>query len=421
MEAFSTPALLGAPPAARAPAAETGSPFGLKAVRAAFYAFVLSIPFETLLYVQDQNQRDSTVSVSRIVGIVLLGLALVSRRACFKRFPKVFWLTAWYVGVFTFSQLWIPSGLDARFAELRLTLVQMLVLLVISFNLLSDGGFRERLLRAYGWGVALVAAGMLLGLLGVQLDPGVETRATLAQQNPNVVAGLFAFAALCVAGDPLVLGPRRKAWRVLAALGACAVLGLAILRTGSRGGLLAFCAGILALGACGGKATRKARAAAVAALLCLVGGLVYREFQRGSSAAERLEKTWDQGDTAGRTGIYDAAWSMFLDRPFLGYGGANNRRVLATYLDYADDEAMNADRDTHNVYLAVLTETGLVGGLPFLAALLLALWGAWRAGRERGDALPFALMCALLVMNASETGSREKIFWIVLAAAAASG
>jgi O-antigen ligase len=78
-------------------------------------------------------------------------------------------------------------------------------------------------------------------------------------------------------------------------------------------------------------------------------------------------------------------------------------------------------RDTHNLLLAILTEVGLVGGVPFIAAMLYVLWVAWRHGTRYDDGLPFALMSVLFVMNASITGYHQKIFWVVAGAAAACG
>lgn len=80
------------------------------------------------------------------------------------------------------------------------------------------------------------------------------------------------------------------------------------------------------------------------------------------------------------------AWNMFLDRPVLGCGFGQYPNQHVNYL---------ADRETelplerarpyvqHNVFLALLTETGLVGA--GLVVVLLALWtvGGWRLWRRR--------------------------------------
>jgi O-antigen ligase len=79
------------------------------------------------------------------------------------------------------------------------------------------------------------------------------------------------------------------------------------------------------------------------------------------------------------------AWHMFLDRPLVGCGFAHYSDVMPEYL---------ADRTTrlplekgrkfvqHNVFLALLTETGLIGAGLFAAALAAWTHAAWRLWRS---------------------------------------
>lgn len=391
---------------------QTGA-LGLRLVQFVYCAFVVSIPLETIFYFRyDAGRADSTVSLSRVLGVALLAAAASQWRSCFRKQPLAFWMAVWYLAVLSLSQLWIPSAAFPRFHELQFTLIQMTALFLLSINLLADAPFRQRLFRVYGWWTAAIAAAMLLGAFNIQFD--LEGRDSIMSQDANATACMFSLAALCLAGDQKLLAARRGLARAVFSLGAIGVLVMAVLRTGSRSGLLAFCAGFLALAFAGGGKARSARVAAAAVVLALLGGLLVSEFNRGTVAAARLERSWDSGDTAGRDEIYREAWSMFLAKPLLGYGGANNRAELGARLNYPD-------RDTHNVFLAVLTEVGLVGGAAFFGCMLYGLVNGWRGGRASGDAVPFALMCALVVVNTAITGSREKLFWIVLAAAVASG
>jgi O-antigen ligase len=319
--------------------------------------------------------------------------------------------------------LWIPAGLDARFVAHLSTLLQMFALFLISANVLEDAEFRGALMRAYGWWVSLVAVGMLLGIVGGQFTES-QGRTSILGQDPNVAAGFFAAGAISLAAD---LGKRESRYfaaRLFLGLLAICALIVAILQTASRGGLLVFVAGILGLVLCGGKATRMRRAAISLAVIAALGVLVAREFAKGSLAATRMTGSFRQGDTAGRTTIYDAAWAMFLKKPLMGYGGANNYSMLGVYLNDPHNAPVNSKtnfKDTHNLLLAILTEVGLVGALPFVGAIFLALWNAWRYGRLTDDALPFALLCAQITMNVSLTGYRQKLFWIVLGGAVAAG
>lgn len=384
---------------------------GGRAVRAAYFAFVLWIPIETVFYFKKEGAPPDAggITVSSLLGLLLFGLALLDIRRCFRRFPAAFWMITWYLATYAASQLWIPRELDAMFRARQLTLIQMAGLFLMSANLFEETRFREAVLRFYGWWVGAVAAAMLLGAFEVN-----QGRSSISSQNPNVVAAFFALAALCLVGDPRLFDRKRSPALLLASLLPVAVIIFAILRTGSRGGLIGFAAGILALGACAGQATRSRRLFLVAAVVGALILLIAREFALGTATATRLDAAWSTGDTTGRDVIWKTAWDMFLHRPFFGYGGANNIFTLGVHMNYPD-------RDTHNQLLAVLTEVGLVGSLPFIAAIIDALRWAWRHGGRTGDVLPFALMAALVTMSFDQTISHQKIFWICLAAAVACG
>ena len=71
--------------------------------------------------------------------------------------------------------------------------------------------------------------------------------------------------------------------------------------------------------------------------------------------------------------FFSAAWEMFLEKPLIGWGPANNISELGSRLGLGSAIGM-----PHNVYLWLLTETGLLGTVPFLAGL----WLCWRRGME---------------------------------------
>lgn len=384
---------------------------GIRLVQAAYCGLVLCIPLETILMFSDEAAAAGAggFTLSRAMGILLFGLALINPGRCFRKIPAAFWMLAWYIAACAASQLWIPGEVMARFRAHQMTMFQMAALFLISVNLFADAGFREGVFRLYGWWVSLVAVAMLLGMASVS-----EGRSSITSQNPNVAAGLFALAAVCLAGDPRLFGPKRPQLRLIAAVLAITVLILAILKTGSRGGLIGFAVGILALGACAGKATRARRlliaGAVIGALLLLVG----YEFSQGTEAAARLDAAWSRGDTAGREAIWKVCWAMFQEKPFFGYGVANNLLTLGTQVNFPF-------RDTHNFFLGVLTQVGLVGALPLIGAIFHALWLAWRYGGRTGNGLPFALMAALIILIVPTTAYHLKTFWIIFASAAACG
>jgi O-antigen ligase len=122
-----------------------------------------------------------------------------------------------------------------------------------------------------------------------------------------------------------------------------------------------------------------------------------------------------EGNLAKREQIIPNALRMFLDRPILGWGAENEyelqKRMPQLYRD---------SRDTHNLVLHVLTTSGLLGSVPFFAALWLAVRAAWRSRRGPLGSLPLAVLMGLLAGNMSGNYIAFKLQWIVLALAFAS-
>jgi O-antigen ligase len=127
----------------------------------------------------------------------------------------------------------------------------------------------------------------------------------------------------------------------------------------------------------------------------------------------RWEHTLFKGDLAKRDKIMPRAWDMFLEKPLLGWGPVSN------LVELGSREGMPS-RDTHNVYLWVLTETGLLGAIPFFAGLWLSLRAAWRARFGSEGTLPMAMLVCLLIINMGITWHNRKIFWLTMAYVLAS-
>jgi O-antigen ligase len=78
------------------------------------------------------------------------------------------------------------------------------------------------------------------------------------------------------------------------------------------------------------------------------------------------------------------AWHMFQDRPLLGFGFGQYKEVMPDYLaDRTTDLPLEKARPfvQHNVFLAILTDTGLVGLTLWLAVLTGWTWYGWQIWR----------------------------------------
>ena len=147
-------------------------------------------------------------------------------------------------------------------------------------------------------------------------------------------------------------------------------------------------------------------AAGMAVLLAMISA--------SEMARTRWELTLEQGNMAGREVIFPAAWFMFLDRPILGWGAQASVYELGKRLGEYHT------RDTHNLYLWVLTEDGLLGFIPYFWAVWLCARSAWRSRRLLYGLVPMALLSTVLVVNLSLTWQYRKLHWLFLGLALAS-
>ena len=186
--------------------------------------------------------------------------------------------------------------------------------------------------------------------------------------NRNHFAG-FAELVLPLALVALVLGRvRRERWPVV---GLFAVLPIgALFLSASRGGIVSFGAelSVLALVMIERREMGKqlfAGGAVLLVALLLVSWLGVGQILKRLSSVQLLEVS-----SGKRASMRRDTWRIFLDHPFVGTGLGTLQLVYPPYESLYDGKIVN---HTHNDYLEVLAETGLLGGICcawFLGVLL---------------------------------------------------
>jgi len=176
--------------------------------------------------------------------------------------------------------------------------------------------------------------------------------------NRNHFAG-FAELVLPLALVPLVLGRvRRERWPVV---GLFAVLPIgALFLSASRGGIVSFGAelSVLALVMIQRREMGKqlfAGGAVLLVALLLVSWLGVGQILERLSSVQLLEVS-----SGKRASMRRDTWRIFLDHPFVGTGLGTLQLVYPPYESLYDGKIVN---HTHNDYLEVLAETGLLGGI----------------------------------------------------------
>ncbi len=316
-------------------------------IRIVFALFVAAIPFEGL------DLGLGSISPSRLMGWVLFALALLQPTICFRRPRAAVWCFVVFIAVFGVLGLLRGSVyLDEAKSRIFL-LAQMLALTLIASNLLR---YRQIFLGTLHTFVGACVLLSVLQLWGVTSAAYSGQRETAFEEDPNNVAAILALGLVAAVG---VGYGRSGAGRFTQAVAwVCfGTIGLGVVRTGSRGPFVALAVGIAILVLRRGSAWIRVRN-----MFIVVAGLSVLIAMASSSetARQRWELTYEKGSLAGREKIYPVAWRMFLERPVLGWGVGTNLLQLGHRL------GEGGERDTHNVYLWVLTEDGLIGGIPVL-------------------------------------------------------
>jgi O-antigen ligase len=394
-----TAAHAAAPPGAWAPAPPQG-PHRL--LRWTLYGFVFSLPF-------DMPGR-LPLELTTVAATAFLAVTLLQPRLCYGRRPAAVW---WFLGyVYAYWLAYVLGG--ARFTtdavRSSLLYIQGLMIFCAGFNLMRYEKVARNVLLTLIVAAAILAVMTALGI-GKIVDSDTQ-RATVFGQNANraarvLCAGLLAAIGLVYGRSQRGFRPAWLAWPI------AALMGLAMIMGGSRGGLLALAVGLWMFSLTGKTIGIRLRNIVVAMLtiaLAAWGAMQSPMMQRRIQLAAA-------GNLAGRQMIFPAAVQLFKERPLMGWG-PTNQYMLAVRLGLPPQ--LHLTRDTHNLFLEVLTSTGVVGAIPFLIGLGLCCLAAWKARRGTQGILPAAQIAALLAGNLSGNYIMLKLQWLLLAYVVAS-
>jgi len=390
-------------PVVRLPARESAEPMAV--VRWLFYAFVFSLPFETV--------GRAPLEPPTIIGGLLLASTLLQPGLFLRWPPAGAWCFAVYFYLFVTLGVLEPSEYRDEFWRSVLLLAQLLTLCWIAYCLMLNRRVAERALLALAAGCTLLAALQVTGVASRATDVTASiTRVTAFGFHPNNLARILSLGLLALVG--LTYGRARSLFQpIFLSWPLAALIGTALIQTGSRGGLLALGVGLATLVLRGGSWRAK--------LLNAVGVLLVAAFfalaaMQSEVMRQRFEETLEEGDLARREQIYPTAWAMFVERPLAGWGPVASTYELGTRLGHPEEETKNP----HNLLLFALVATGLVGALPLLVGIALAARAAWRSRRGSHGILPLAFVAAVLVANMSGLWLFNKLHWLVMAYALAS-
>jgi hypothetical protein len=251
-------------------------------VRAAFYFYVATIPFETI------DLGIPVLELTMVSFFVLVGSLIFQPDLALRKPPAAFGLFVLYVIVFT-----IPTALGytpvQEEAEWQLkVLIHLVIMGWVVFNIMKNQEVARTGLIVLGVACATLAALQITGIS--ETNAGYEStsdRTTSFGFHPNNLARILALGMLAIVG--LAYGTRRGLKKLGLLVPAFILLiGYAIIQTGSRGGLLALFAGLMVIVLGDGSARSRARnAVLVGAAVLFIAGLALTSELTASRFEER--------------------------------------------------------------------------------------------------------------------------------------
>jgi O-antigen ligase len=334
------------------------------------------------------------IILASIAGAAALLATDPHRPAQTFRSPLVIWAYL-YLIMSTASALWRTS-FTAVADQALIDRYRSMAFLVAMLVVFED----RRALRMARLGVIVVA--LASSVVNIAEALGAFHFVDAANRTQGRAAGLYVNPNQ--SGIAIVLGlaagitavPRALRVPVLLALG-CGVAA-----TFSRGSMLglAVVAIVLLLRRDVGALGTAGAAVAVAAALVLTGGRIERLLDGGMPLTEDvLARLTMTASDSGRGALARRVWGMFLDAPWLGNGLGSE----------------NEGRISHNLYLSLAAEHGIVGLLTYPAMLVALIF------RNRAAVTVAAVLLVAGVFSHNVLEEEPALICVALAAAAAHG
>lgn len=374
-------------------------------VQIALGVFGLLVPFDNVTVLSSAKSGTTlTFLVGAGAAAILLATGLTSKRLV-KPPRAAFWWTAFMLWAVT-SIAWSLSPSVARHQLPTVVALLLLYLVAVSIRI------TKKELRTVA--LFIILGGTIAGAYAsLQYGKGVyyhnSTRASLdtgeRETDPNgFAASLMLPMSLAIGGFLSGQGFRQKAFM----LGATAIMGISVFLTESRGALLALAVLVLVF-----VLRYRIRLRLLIPLGALALGLIFMP----STFYSRLTTAVSSGG-AGRLYIWKVGYQIVRHYGIFGVGLANFPVAYNLYPGYAP-LFMNYGRASHNLFLNIWAETGIIGLFLLLAALrsqLRAAANITNKARALGSLpiVPYEAACwAVLVAGLFLDIGYRKYFWLL--------
>jgi O-antigen ligase len=391
------------------PAVLGGVALALSAAAALRWPSVLLYIYVASIHLNFAGPPGPLGTVPRVVGIVFVVGYLVPRLRVLRldAVPVVLWgLLVWFLA----SSLWAIEpdvAISSWLSLAQLAAVTVLIASIVAAEPKEVG----RVMWVYSASAAISAA---VGVVNYLQNPAIFlTRATgFEAQDPALFSSALIPAVLYLTYR-ITSADTKLLVRVLSAAGALSCVA-AVALSGTRSAWLALAAAALVW-----VVLRPSRRLALGFVTVAVAILALALVVPGASDF-LLDRTGSAAETggAGRTDIWSVAYTLFTSSPVAGVGFANfpvaftQQAIDVSPVSVLAAEDAVVGQGAHNLILASLVETGLIGTTLVVVTMLTILRETGRAGS--GTVVQVTLV-ALLVQSLLLDILLQKQLWLMVA------
>lgn len=360
--------------------------------------YCILLPFEEAL-------AGSFGSVVKLVGVLIIGyILIVYRKLTFRTINII--IMAWFVLAF-FSFLWAES-FSWWITYIKIYVSQFAFLLAVTS--VPNGAIDTRKIRKgliIGSSIAALTI-MCFPQASEFTDDGRRSIILFGHAfDPNIVSGIICLG-IASALEEIFITQKRKKRIILLILLALGFIG--IFFTGSRGGLISavvVCAVSLFLelqsdSNSNKKLSRRLVVIATIIIIIIIPFLPESLLEDRFNAENILGLNEYKAGAHNRYSIWLSALNLIPRRPILGYGVGNFLSAITKV--YPRSSA------SHNLYLLLIVETGLIG----LILVCLFLVKLLRCLKKQKKYTTFGLLVGVMVMALTLDCLPYKFFWVAI-------
>ena len=366
-----------------------------KVLSALLFLYCAAMPFEEAL-------AFSFGGILKIIGFLVIGWCLLAHYKTRIRLRKLFFVLPFFWW-FMFSLLSVAWSKDHTWWWYFIKTYASQIILLMTIVSYRQFVNLEHLKNGVVTGAVIAAAVLIVMPMASTLtEDGRRTMIVFGNElDPNILAAVM-MVALIITVERII---QKRSGTLLIVLAAFILLG--ILLTGSRGGLIATAVGgvtYLVINVKNGKIRNKVMLLTLAAVIAVAIVVALLPDQLISSRFSwKSLFGFDEYESGAhnRWTIWKYALPLSLNAPIVGYGCGGFFYAIAT---------VYRQTASHNLYILLLIEGGLVGLSLFVAGLL----RIFRSACKHKNHAMIALLMSVGVMSLTLDAISTKFFWMAL-------